>query len=164
MHATAKELIDQSPGETTRMQRWLNDWLAKHQLLLRYPPAGMDYAMTAVITRWFRPMLGFVQPVPWKFRFNVCESMITLNRGAKVVVGPGQRSFDRKADRMPHVTIMPCFNAEAAGPNLQSAKSVFQAWASRYVITTSRNCWLWRRLGWSGREPFASGWRTTESR
>jgi hypothetical protein len=75
----------------------------------------MDFATTAVITRWFRRMLDFVQPVPWKFQFNVDESMITLNRGEKVVVGPGQQTFDRKADRMPHFTIMPCFNAEGIG-------------------------------------------------
>jgi hypothetical protein len=75
--------------------------------------------------------------------------MITLNRGEKVVVGPGQQAFDLKTDRVPRFTIMPCFNAEGIGtrsmlvvPNLQSAKSVFQAWASRCPTTTSPNGWV----------------------
>ena len=65
------------------------------------------------------------------------------------MVSPGQQTFERKADRMPHFTVMPCFNAEGIGPrpmlvvpNLQSARIVFQGLADRCLITTSPNGWV----------------------
>ena len=109
----------------------------------------MDFATTACIRRWFREMMAFVQSVPWEFRFNCDESMITLSKGEKVVVSPGQQAFERKVDTLPHFTVMPCFNAMGRGPppmlvvpNLQSANSVFRAWEKDCLITTSPNGWV----------------------
>jgi hypothetical protein len=75
--------------------------------------------------------------------------MSTISKGAKVVVSPGQQAFERKDDKLPHFTMMPCFNAQGEGPdpmlvvpNLQRAKRMFAHWAEQCLITTSPNGWV----------------------
>ena len=121
-------------------------------------------------------MMAFVHPVHWRFRFNVDECMLILSKGAKVVVSPGQQAFERKEDKLPHFTMMPCFNAQGEGPkpmlvvpNLQSASTVFACWSNRCHITTSPNGWVvadtwveWARMFCQWVESHRAQWNKPE--
>jgi hypothetical protein len=94
-------------------------------------------------------MLPFVETIPRWFRFSADEIMITISRAAKFVVYPGQRVLVEEKDKLPHFTIMPCFNPEGEGPppmlvvpNLVSARDVFSAWSAQFFITTSDSGWV----------------------
>jgi hypothetical protein len=54
--------------------------------------------------------------VPSRFRFNLGESMMTLNKGANVVISQGQQAFQRKADRLPQFTMTPCCSPDGTAP------------------------------------------------
>jgi hypothetical protein len=50
MHASSRELIGQTQGDTTRTNRWLNAWVRRNQLRLRLPEP-LECARTSFATR-----------------------------------------------------------------------------------------------------------------
>ena len=137
----------------TRSRQWLRKWAHKHDLQLQHleplEALRMDYATTAVIRRWFAEMLELVRSIPMQFRMDADEVMLTMTRSTKWVVGPGQQVFSRRTDKLPHFTVMACFNAEGCGPlpmivvpNLATAKEVFREFRGNCLIVTTENGWV----------------------
>ena len=153
MHQFAQDRITQMLEMDTRSRQWLSNWAQRHNLYLRYleplEALRMDFATTGLIRRWFQEMVELVQSVPVQLRWNADEVMITITRSRKWVVGPGQQVFSRKTDKLPHFTIMACFNALGLGPlpmivvpNLVSASVVFQEFRELCTVTSTKNGWV----------------------
>jgi hypothetical protein len=75
--------------------------------------------------------------------------MITISRASKWVVYPGQRVCVEERNKLPHFTILPCFNPDGEGPRLMlvvpgplCAKQVFAEWSRLCLMTTSPSGWV----------------------
>jgi hypothetical protein len=74
--------------------------------------------------------------------------MITISRASKWVY-PGQRVFVEEKDKLPHFTILPCFDPDGEGPGLMlvvpgllCAKQVFAKWAHSVSLPHHPSGWV----------------------
>jgi hypothetical protein len=118
-HLTMDGLADRQDMvmmDVERSSHWLQSWVEGQYLRLQFPETKRKACATAgLIRRWFLHMLPFVETIPRWFRFSSDEVMITISRAAKFVVCPGQRVFVEEKGKLPHFSIMPCFNPEGEG-------------------------------------------------
>jgi hypothetical protein len=79
-------------------------------------PARQLFPTRTAMKRWFSMVGPEIQDIPDVSRFNVDEIMLANGKHRKVAVSSEAHPFYQKTKKLPHHTLVVCFNRFGQGP------------------------------------------------